>query len=171
MKKWGVRLIGIYFFVWAISGVYNLIAYTGPAGSYTGWVMEFGGWSINTDFMAWLELIILVSIGFQLLRFQPSGRFWALTVLWLVTLLLGGVLIWMTALVAKAFYYNETMELSHTNWFGEIRGPIPVLVFLAGAVVLYFIPTYFLMRKDVKQLFQRPVTKVENNPDPEASIP
>jgi hypothetical protein len=157
MKKWGVRLIACLFFIRAISGAYNLIAYIGPAGSFSGWVMEFNGWNINTDFMGWVELVIPVYIGFQLLRFNPSGRFWALTILWLATLSLGGFLIWLSVLVAQAFYYNKPMNFSHTNWFGEIRGPIPFLLFLASIFVFYAIPTYYLMRKDVKQLFEKPV--------------
>jgi hypothetical protein len=162
MNKWGVRLIAGLFFIRVISGIYNLITYTGPAGSYTTWVMEFGGWKMNTDFMGWVELLILVYIGFQLLRFKPSGRFWALTVLWLETIFLGGFVIWMSVLAAKAFYYNEPMSFSHTTWFGEISGPIPFLLFFCGAFVFYAIPTYYLMRKDVKQLFKKPVTTEES---------
>jgi len=164
MKKWGVRLIGLLFFIRAISDIYALITYTGPAGSFTGWVMEFSRWNVNTDFMGWVEIAILIYAGVQLLRFHPSGRLATLALLWVATLSLGGFLIWMTVLVTKSFYFNEPIELSHTSWFGEVRGPIPFLLLVFGAFVIYAIPTYYLTRKDVKQLFEKNDTPKETAP-------
>lgn len=164
MNKWGVRLIGCLFLIRAISDAYPLIVNNGNAEDL-GWRVLFFGANLS-GFMPWLVITLLIYIGAQLLRFQPSGRDWALIILWLSTLAWGGILIWVIFLIAKAFFYNETMELSHSSWFGEIRGPIPTILLLAGVFIAYFVLSYYLMRKDVKFLFEKPVAAEESNSIP-----
>ena len=169
MNKWGVRLIALLFVIRVILHAYNLITYTGPAGSYSGWVMEFGEWNINTDFMAWAEIIILAYAGFQLFRFQPSGRYWALFTLWISTLVSGVFLVRITGVAIWAFYQREPIEAYFTvkfwNTVGtKVDGVIPLLLVYVGNFVFYLVPTYYLMRKDVKQLFEKPIALQENVP-------
>jgi hypothetical protein len=162
MNKWGVRLIACLFFIRAISDIYELIANTGSAeGSSLGWRVIIGGANLSS-FMAWVEIIILVFAGVQLLRFQPSGRYWALFTLWISTLVSGVFLIRMIVGVTKAFYQHEPIEAYFTISFGDtvgnkVEGVIPLLLLFVGAFVFYLVPVYFLMRKDVKQLFEKPV--------------
>jgi hypothetical protein len=49
--------------------------------------------------------------------------------------------------------------------FSEVDGSIAYVVFLIGIIMLfYFVPAYFLMRKDVKQLFEKDGTSKETAP-------
>ncbi len=163
MNKWGVRLISCYFFIWAISDVYKLISGTRHAKGFLGFHLTYHGENINIDSMAWAGVVILVYAAFQLLRFHPSGRYWALTVLWVSTLLSGFSFIWLIVLLANAFYNGTGIDFSNPKWLGEDSRPIAALLLFVGAFLFYFISVYFLMRKDVKQLFQKPVTTGETN--------
>ena len=172
MNKWGVRLISCYFFVWAISDVYKLATGT-SSNKFFGFYFSSNG--ENLAFMAWAEVVALAYIGFQLLRFHPGGRYWSLAVLWLMTLEAGGFLIWMIVLLAKDFFEGKSSGLAwNCNcpiWHGEVRGLPAVLLYFVVVFIFIFIPTYFLMRKDVKQLFEKAVATVENTPNSEAPMP
>lgn len=156
MNKWGVRLISCLFFIWAISGIHRLIIGT-SSKEFFGLSLTYHGEKLV--FMAWAQVVVLVYIGFQLLRFRPSGRYWALTVLWLGMLGTGWLLIWMIISALKAFYHNEAIDFYYTTWFGEIRD-LAVLLFYAGILVYLFIPAYYLLRANTKKLFQQ----VEQSP-------
>lgn len=160
MNKWGVRLISVYLFIWAISDFYNLITGNELIGIFIGFDLGLNRDGIPIHVMAWVEALVLVYAGVQLLRFRSSGRYGALTVLLLYTLRAGGYLIWMIIITAFSFIDSE-FRFSFSLVDGI--GPITFLFDMVILFVYYFIPTYYLMRRDVKQLFEKTVATGEAN--------
>lgn len=158
MKKWGVRLIGCYFFTWGISEVYKLIIGT-SSNSFFGIITTQNGEEVA--FMAWVGVIVYLYIGFQLLRFDPRGRLWALTIFWLSVIALGFYLAWLALSPTSNFFSDVEMSVVlrvlFTDWPGEINGPTRIYSLLVGIFLFYSFLTYFLMRKDVKQLFEKTI--------------
>jgi hypothetical protein len=115
-----------------------------------------------------VEVVILVYASFQLLRFHQSGRNWALSIFGLSILASGLGLIFIVVISINAFYtqtsYPFTLNFPGVTMFSEVDGSIAYVVFLIGIIMLfYFVPAYFLMRKDVKQLFEKAVATGETN--------
>lgn len=153
MNKWGVRLIGFLFLIEAIYYFLPLITKT--------W-HPTGFWEIDLVYA-----IVFLYTGIQLLRFHPSGRNWALFILWLSTLLSGFFLVWISlSLTTTSIYF------ANPQWLNESSRPIFALLLFVGAVIIFlFVPIYFLMRKDVKQLFQNAAASTDNNPYPQPPLP
>lgn len=175
MNKWGVRLIAVYVFLWAISDFYKLITGNGRTHGFFGFVWMFSNNGNSIDFMAWLQAIVLVGVGINLLRFQSGGRYWALFIFWWTSIMSAGFLIWMIVVsvidLSKGEIPGLAVNLNNLIWGGEIRGFSAAFYYFVVILIFYFIPLYFLMRKDIKQLFEKSVTTVENNPNPEAPMP
>lgn len=159
MNKWGVRLISVYLSIWAITNAYKIIS---GHSKNTFFGLGFNLFGHTLDFLAWAEVAFLVYIGFQLFRFQSGGRNSALFLFWWLSISSAGFLIWMIVVTANDLYKGEipslALNLNNPTWFGELRGFSAAWFYFVVILVFYFIPTYFLMRKDVKQLFEKPVT-------------
>jgi len=150
MNKWGVRLISCLFFISPISNVYNLTT---------------GG---RIDVITLVSGVFHVYIGVQLLRFQPSGRDWALFFFWLGTIIVGVLCTWIIILSIYTLYTGTSFPYElHPKWGGEINDPIIFSVISIGFFLCCFVPTYFLMRKDTKILFQKANAIKENNVHPD----
>ena len=168
LTKLGVRLIGIFFFIRAVADVYGLITHTRSAEGFLGFYMNFNddGKPI-IDIMAWVGVVIMIYVCFQLFRFHPSGRNWALTIYWLLLLEGAGYSIWLIISWVKDFFggkdFSFALNINNPVWQGEVSGLFAILLYFGVVVVFIFIPVYFLMRKDVKQLFQKTAPTGETN--------
>jgi hypothetical protein len=172
MNKWGVRLIGYYFFVRAILTAYGLILSPFEAGGFFGfqatdasYTLPFIGSGKQIDFLALGEVITLMLIGYFILRLNLTARGTALIVLWPPTIYYGIYFILMTLVALFSFFSPEVTAsetLTFFQWSREVNNPIILALAHAGFFLFYAIPTYFLMRKDVKQLFEKPVTIEES---------
>lgn len=169
MNKWGVRLIGCYFLIWAISDLVELIIGTHSKKGFMGFYIEIGG----LDIAPWIGVCILFYTVFQLVRFDNSGRIWALIMLWPYTIIWGALFI--AALVS--FFsppVRERLSSSFTWTWTMVPKPEPPVGFslFVGVVFINFlVPLYYLLRKNTKALFQKIITAEENNPNPETPTP
>ncbi|MEW5941438.1 MAG: hypothetical protein AB1750_17370, partial [Chloroflexota bacterium] len=84
MNKWGVRLVGYYFFARAIITTYELILSPFKAGGFFGFqatgtfhALPFGSGKL-IDFLALGEVIALLLIGYFILRLNSNVRVTAL---------------------------------------------------------------------------------------------
>jgi hypothetical protein len=170
MNKWGVRLIAVFLFIWAISDLHNLITGNELTPVFIGFDLMLNRDGIPIHVMAWVEALVLVYAGVQLLRFNPCGRYGALTMLLINTIRAGGYLIWMIVIMVVGLYHSG----SDFWWQFSLVDGVSYFSFLFAMVIFfvyYFIPTYYLMRRDVKQLFQKAITTAENNSNLEAPLP
>lgn len=163
MNKWGVRLIALLFIILAVSDVYGVITGARNGQSFTRFHINV----LGIDFMPWVEIVILVYAGIQLLRFQPSGRYSALFIFGLAILASGiGLILIVVVLIDSLISgtsFPLTTNIRGNNWFSEPGGSVVYVVLLAVVlIIIYFIPAYFLMRKDVKQLFEKIITAEES---------
>ena len=170
MNKWGVRLIAVYLFVWAISDLYNLIAGNELTPVFIGFDLRLNRDGIPIHVMVWVEGLVLVYAGIQLLRFNPSGRYGALAILLLNTIRAGGYLIYMIAIMAMGLYHSG----SDFWWQFSLVDGVSYFTFLFGTVIFfvyYFIPTYYMMQKDVKRLFDKTDTTEISVPTSDVTAP
>jgi hypothetical protein len=168
MNKWGVRLIGIYFFVWAISQFVKYVTITRNEHGFWGFDLGLAHNGKLIDVIGLMGVVILIFAGFQLLRFQASGRYSALFILRLAILASGiGIILTVAVLIDSLITgtsFPLTTNFRGNSWLSEPGGSIVYVVLLAGVfIIIYFIPAYYLMRKDVKQLFEKPVAAGETN--------
>jgi hypothetical protein len=165
MKKWGVRLIALFFIIRAVSSIYGLISGTFRVNGFLGFDFTYNG--KPTGIMAWVSVAIFLYVGVQLLRFHQSGRDSALFVLGLEMFVSAIFLIWMSVLWVKDFGENKgsglAWNLSLFHWHSEIRGLSVVIVYFVEIFIFLFIPFYFLKRKNVKQLFES-LSRQKNQP-------
>ena len=168
MNKWGVRLVGWYFIIRAILTAVGLILSPTHAGGFFGIYMD-NSISFNLpignctfpqiDFMALWETFFLFLVGYYILRFQSRARLTALIVLWPSTIYYGFYFILMT-LAAIFSFFDPEAEASATlrffKWSRDVNDPLILLLAFTGFFLFYSIPTYLLMRKDVKHLFEKP---------------
>jgi hypothetical protein len=155
MNKWGVRLIALLFIILAISNVYRLVTGTGRSSDDLG--IAYNGKPVYI--MAGIWAGIYFYTGFHLLKFHQKGRDWALFLLWPSTILVGLVCILVITVSVLSLYTRTALPIDlNPRWGSQINNPISVSIIFIGGFLLIFIPTYFLMRKDVKQLFEKPVT-------------
>ena len=162
MSKWGVRLIGVGFLVWAAINVYSLIRNPGYSGGFP--VIHLYLYTYNgigqVDLMGWIGVAILCYIGFYLIRFNRKGRTWALIILW------PNAIIFTVAMIATcvSFFSQPVLQyLSHSifssyTWqsLSEQYDTSVKLMYLFGmAFLLSVVPLYYLLRKDTKSLFQK----------------
>ena len=154
MKKWGVRLIGIFFLMTA--AYYLLKAYHDYFLLPTDAPM--------TDFweMDLLYAVVFLYPGIQLLRFRPSGHGCALNVLWMLVLLTGLVIIAAGKIVYD--YYTGEIYFGGPTWLAENLRPIVVILLPIGLLFFFLIPINFLYREDVELLFKKSVAQQENAP-------
>ncbi|MBI5352368.1 MAG: hypothetical protein HZB50_06985 [Chloroflexi bacterium] len=167
MKKWGVRLIALLFFIGAILDAYGLIKGTRHAQGGLGFDLGLTYNGQPIDVMAWVEVVVFIYVGVQLLRFHPSGRFLALAIFWVSVFSSTCTFSWMIVLMVKD-WTSPTLDFSKFSsnlpWLSGISVPILLIVFFAGVFVFNFLAIYFLRKKDVKQLFEKPVlAKGETN--------
>ncbi len=184
MNKWGVRLVGWYFLIWAISDVLGLMIDSGQTRGFLGisadlsydYNLPFYKGTGQIEIMRWAGVCVLVYVGYNLLRFKQSGRMAALIVLWPTAIISGFYFILMILSSVSVFYYSgtrlsATLNFFHTNWPGEISDPIILPLAFGSLFLLNFIITYFLMRKDTKQLFKKPATSEVNKLESEEPAP
>jgi hypothetical protein len=176
MNKWGVRLAGWYFIIWALLTAIGFMLSPTHAGGFFGvYMYNSGSYTLpiigsgaipQLDLMALGKSIFLVLAGYFILRLQSPARVAALTVLWPSVIIHGFIFV---LVLAGAIYdlfagrnsggdYYATFYFFQTNWPGKITDPILLNLIFTGRFLLSLIPTYILMRKDVKRLFQRTVT-------------
>ena len=170
MNKWGVRLIAVYLFAWAISDFYKLLTDNENMGDFLG--LESYGTPV--PIMGWIEVVIYIYAGIQLLRFKPSGRNWALFIFGLLSLFSGAFLVVMVAVWINSYFtlaeFPLTFDFPGSAWLGEIGTSIISMALLVGLILFfYFLPTYFLMRKDVKRLFDKIDTTETSAPNSEVT--
>lgn len=155
MKKWGVRLIGIFFLMAA--AYYSLKAYHGYFLLTTGEPIT-DIWEINLLYAA-----VFLYSGIQLLRFRSSGHGCALKVLWMLVLLTGLVIFVAGKMVYD--YYTGEIYFGAPTWLAENLRPIVVILIPIGLLFLFLIPINFLLGEDVEKLFGKPATPKEVIPE------
>ena len=151
MKKWGVRLIGIFFLVTA--AYFLLIAFHGYLQVITDEPIT-DIWEMNLLYAA-----VFLYPGIQLLRFRPSGHGCALNVLWMLVLLTGLVIIAAGKIIYD--YYTGKIYFGGPTWLAENLRPIVVMLVPVGILFLFLISINFLLGEDVERLFGKPVAPKE----------
>lgn len=151
MKKWGVRLIGIFFLVTA--AYFLLIAFHGYLQVITDEPIT-DIWEMNLLYAA-----VFLYPGIQLLRFRPSGHGCALKVLWMLVLLTGLVIIAAGKIIYD--YYTGKIYFGGPTWLAENLRPIVVMLVPVGILFLFLISINFLLGEDVERLFGKPVAPKE----------
>jgi hypothetical protein len=160
MNKWGVRIIAMFFFILAIWDVYALLTggHTHGAFGFDLGITKDG--KPDIDYMAWVEVIICIFIGIQLLRFHPSGRGCALNVLWLLVLFSGFVLI--ASVITVYGVYTGKVNIGGLTWLNENLRPIAAILLPVGVLIFFLISINFLYREDVELLFKKSVAQQES---------
>lgn len=153
MKKWGVRLIGILFLLWAISEGIALANGTSRAPFY------FVTDNIRLNVITPIEICLLLYISVQLMLFAKNGRTWALIMLSWAVLRIGVVLVFILSWAA----FNTPLKLGNYQVaykldMGFIKPDSPLLISISaiGMFIVILTSLYFLLRKDVKALFEPP---------------
>ncbi|MBI5297834.1 MAG: hypothetical protein HY869_20335 [Chloroflexi bacterium] len=143
MKKWGVRLIAIYFFLWAIRD--SIALANGTSNSF----LHFYIGEISLDIMTPIQICLLLIAGFQLMIFDKNGRIWALVILcW--NLLQFGMSLFFLSLT------NFKMPLRFQSIFGDLDASHGILIIVAWMTLIFLVPLFYLLRNDVKVLFEPP---------------
>jgi hypothetical protein len=149
MKKWGVRLIAIYFLLWAIGEGIALANGTSKAPFYL--VSD----NIRLDVITPIEICLLLYISFQLIFFVKNGRTWALIVLsWAV--LRSGVVFILSWITFNAPLKLGDYQLAYKLDMGLVKSDSPLLISIvaAGMFIAFLMSLYYLLRKDIKALFK-----------------
>lgn len=161
MKKWGVRLIGVFFLIAAaynvISAVenYSLLTADTPTPDFWGFDLVYA--------------IVYLYPGIQLLRFHPSGRGCALNVLWLLVLLSGILLVVFASAVYR--HYTGEIDFGGPKWVAENLRPIAIILTPVGLLFFFLVPINFLLGEDVERLFGKSVAPKEVIPETKDSSP
>jgi hypothetical protein len=171
MNKWGVRLISVYFFAWAIS---KAVGIDNSKGSSYSIKLPFYNHSGQIDLMGWIGVCVLLYVSYNLLRFNAASRTIALISLWPSVIGIGFFLALITyyainALVSGTYATADssmTFYFFHTKWPGEVTNPALIFLIIAGKFMLALAPLYILMRKDLKRLFDKPVVADESTAIP-----
>jgi hypothetical protein len=166
MNKWGVRLVGVFFVVWAVHDFFGLLTGQLSQKGFMGLIIENNG----HDIAPWIGAFLIIYIGVQLIRLDQKGRLWALILLWLRVVVLGFFLAW-TALSPTSNFFSKTdmsvvLHVFYTDWPGVIRGPNSIYLLFVGTFLFHSALTYYLMRKDVIQLFAKADTTESNATNP-----
>jgi hypothetical protein len=150
MKVWGIRLIGMFFLVGAILNLFGIITGINPPHGFMGlsWVSS----SIEFDIMAWIGTFVFAYIGYHLLKLRSQGRIWALILLWISVLRIVFAFIY-TAIKIPAPLTSITLVANYPGHSYTLDKPGIFLVLMGISFLFFAIPTYFLMRKDVKMEF------------------
>ena len=172
MNKWGVRLISAYFFVWAIS---KAVGIDNSKGSSYNIELPFYKHSGQIDLVGWIGVCVLLYVGYNLLRFDSTSRTIALISLWPSVIGMGVFFVLITYSAINAFLSGAyatadssmTFYFFHIKWPGEITNPALIYSIIVGRLMLVLAPLYFLMRKDVKQLFAKTDTTETSAPNSE----
>ena len=153
MKKWGVRLISIYFLLWAIIEGIALANGTSKAPFYL--VSD----NLRLDVITPIEICLLLYISVQLMLFAKNGRTWALIILSWAVLRVGVVLVFILSWTA----FNTPLKLGNYQVvykldMGFVKSDSPLLISISaiGMFIVILTSLYFLLRKDVKALFEPP---------------
>jgi hypothetical protein len=157
MRRWGIRLLGIFFLFWAISDLVGLIKGTHPPRGFMGIDLgiTYNGESIGI--MAWIGVCVLAYTGFCLLRLNPQGHKWALILLWLsiLKLVLALVLIIILSLKSQIVPTALTTSINYLSYSIKLDKSGSFLAITGVSFLFYAIQIYFLTRNDVKTEFQR----------------
>jgi hypothetical protein len=164
MKKWISRLVGCFFLTWALSEFIGLLTGTRSVKGFYGFVSNafIRGIPERVDVAAWIGVIILAWTGYYLIRLEEWGRRLALILLW--PCLIGNSLLFILYAIGSinSILFDDpisvTIRLFNFNWPGEMDKPFIILSFFGGLLFFYGIIVYFLSRKDIKILFQKPET-------------
>ncbi len=155
MKKWGVRLISIYFLLWAIIEGSALANGTSRAPFYL--VSD----NLRLDIITPIEICLLLYISFQLMFFTKNGRIWALIMLSWAVLRSGVVFIlsWVT-FNAPLKLGNYQLDYKLDMGFVKSDSSLLISVFATGMFMAFLASLYYLLRKDVKALFEPPILDI-----------
>jgi hypothetical protein len=160
MRRWGIRLIGIFFLFWAISNLFGLIEGIRPPRGFMGIDLgiTYNGESIGI--MAWIGVCVLAYTGLCLLMLNPQGHKWALILLWLsvLKLVLALVLIIILSLKSQIVPTSLTTSINYLSYSIKIDKSGSFLAITGISFLFYAIQIYFLMRNEVKTEFQRQET-------------
>jgi hypothetical protein len=162
MNKWGIRLIGLLFFIWAIGKTFMLILDPHASGRFPISIYLFTYNGIGQiDIMGWVGICILFYTGYHLIKFDKTGRIWALIILWPYTIYLGAL--FTAALVS--FFFSPIREYLTSSIISsqKLETPWTFSLLFGGPFVCFLFPLYFLLRKENKLLFHKAVSKDENN--------
>jgi len=174
MSKWGVRLVGGYFFVRAILTAYGLILSPFDAGGFFGFRFTdvsyslpfFGSGESLIDIMALAEVVAFLLIGYFLLHYNSIARLAALIILWPPTIVNGFYFILMSLVAIFSLFDSEakaSATLRFFQWSRHVNDPLILLLAFTGFFLFYSTPIYLLMRKDIKALFQKVATTGETH--------
>lgn len=157
MRKWGIRLIGIFFLFWAISDLVRLIKGIRPPRGFMGVDLGITYNGETIGIMAWIGVCVLVYTGFCLLKLNPQGHKWALILLWLsiLKLVLALVLIIILSLKSHTSPASLMTSVNYLSYSIKFDKPGSFLALTGVSFLFYAIQIYFLMRNDVKMEFQR----------------
>lgn len=161
MSKWGVRFVGVFFILWAIHDFFGLLTGRFSKEGFMGIIVD----AFGHDIAPWIGAFLCLYIGIQLIRLNPKGRRWALFLLWLWVIVSGFYLVWVALSPTSNFFSDVNMSIEwrffYTNWPGEIKSPYNNYMMYIGLFLFYSDITYFLMRKGVKRLFEKPIPSEE----------
>ena len=163
LAKWGVRLIGLCFFLWATSNLIDVVTVSGNTKGFYGITMTL---SDDIDITAWIGIYILFYTGVQLMRFDKRGRIWALILHWPLVIVLGVLFIASIILLfMPSFYESLPFSFAPKVRFLQIvaETPLETSLFFLLDFVYFAAPLYFLLRKDTKALFNIPATTGETH--------
>jgi len=157
MRRWGIRLIGIFFLFWAISNLFGLIDGTRPPRGFMGIDLGITYNGETIGIMAWIGVSVLAYTGLCLLMLNPQGHKWALILLWLsiLKLVLALVLVIILSLEAHTSPTSLITSVNYLSYSIKIDKPGSFLAITGVSFLFYAIQIYFLMTNDVKTEFQR----------------
>ena len=159
MKKWGIRLISVCFWLGAVATCFDIITKENPPRGFLGISFSlFSGSSPESmtsqlDIMALIGLCVYVYIAYNLLKSNEQGRIWALAILWISVLRFVFSFIY-TVIKSPMPWTSISMVANYPGHSYILNAPGIFLVSTGVVLLLYALPIYFLMRKDVKMDFQ-----------------
>lgn len=143
MKKWGVRLIGVLFLLWAVKDTFAL-----ADGTSNGFLKYVVG-DIWIDVSTPIQICLFLYAGFQVIRLDKSGRTWALIMLF-----------WNILWSGLALFFLFSIPINGTlmfhSIFGDLNASQGVIINIVWITLMFLIPLFYLLRKDIKALFEPP---------------
>ncbi len=154
LNVWGVRLLGVFFLLWSLLDFVELITGTRSRKGFLGLHVDIGG----LDIMTWIGVYVLSYTGYHLLKLNSQGRNWALIIFWPSMIVTGlyFLLAVISSISSSRFDTNLSTTLNLFKFQWAIEDTVTLLIVLGGMFLLNSIPLFFLMRKDVKNLFLKP---------------
>ncbi len=154
MKKWGVRLIGILFLLWAVSSFIDWLR--GSEEGFLGFYINIFGSNISPL----VEVFILLYTSYYIFKFDKRGRIWALILLWPSSI--ASLLFFIKTLVTYnspivVVKWTVGLEVFWLQGQEKTILDMPIRVLVVGLfMILSLAALYYLLRKDIKALFEPP---------------